>query len=72
MACTQPVLSEFQGLVKLIIFCHFDDISIPDSIKESRVFKVSVGTLIHVLAELGLIDGGANGSISNGKDMKLI
>ena len=72
MACTQSALSDFQDSVQPIIFHRFNNISVPDSIDEPRNYKVSVGTLIHVLTELGLIDGGANGGISNGKDMKLI
>ena len=72
MACTQSALSEFQDSVQPIIFHCFDDISVPDSIDEPRVYKILVGTLVRVLTSLGLIDGGANCGISNGKDMKLI
>ena len=42
VACTQPTLDDFQDSVQPIVFHRFDDLSVPDSVDEPRVYKVSV------------------------------
>lgn len=72
MAKSYHALSNYQDAAEPIFFHWFDNIPIPDDIKEPRVYSVSAQKLIQMLIDLGLIDGGARGGICNGKDMRLM
>ena len=72
MAKSYHALSNYQDAAEPIFFHRFDNIPIPDDIKEPRIYSVSARALIQMLIVLGLIDGGANGGICNRKDMCLM
>ena len=63
---------EFQDASSPIMFHRFDDIPVPPAPPTTFNFEISQGSILKVLRELGLLDSGANGGISNGKDMHLM
>ena len=68
----QLASGEFQDASSPIMFHRFDDIPVPPAPPTTFNFKISQGSVLKILRELGLLDSGANGGISNGKDMRLM
>ena len=65
-------LAEFQDASLPILFHRFGDIPVPRATPMILNFEISKGSILKILHKLGLLDGGANGGISNGKDMRLM
>ena len=63
---------DFQDTSSPIMFHRFDDIPVPCVAPVTFNFKITQGSILRILCKLGLLDGGANGGIYNGKDMFLM
>lgn len=63
---------EFQDSSSPILFHRFDDIPVPHAAPALLNFEISKGFILKILRKQGLLEGGANGGISNGKDMCLM
>lgn len=72
MAHIYVILDEIRIQALQFISIVFSYISILTTIGQIVHFKVLYGVILKILERLGLLDGGANGVISNGKNTSLM